>query len=85
MNCEGDCIHTHGEHAGEVVPVIVKGYGMPWDIHFNYCANAIAEDLYRGFTVDIVDPDEDDDEERGNNPPAEPDDEEFDILEPALG
>ncbi len=41
---------------------------------------------YRDILPPIVEPDEDDDdEERGNNPPAEPEDEEFDILEPALG
>lgn len=86
MNCEGDCIYTHGEHRGRVRNVRVTGNGLPWGIPFAYCDNARIEDLLRGYTVDIVDPDEDDDdEERGNNPPAEPQDDEFDILEPALG
>lgn len=52
IKCEGNCIETHGEHSGEVKPVIV--YSHEWkDTKFNYCHNAIEEDRRRGFIVEI--------------------------------
>ena len=49
--CEGNCLQTHGEHKGEVKPVVV--YSIEWEeTKFNYCENAIYEDIRRGFTVE---------------------------------
>lgn len=49
--CEGNCIETHGEHSGEATGVIISGNGWK-PTKFNYCQNAIDEDIRRGFIVE---------------------------------
>lgn len=48
MKCEGWC--DGGMHVGEVVTVVVTGFGLRW----NYCQSAIAYDRGNGFTVEVV-------------------------------
>ena len=52
MNCDGGCeLVTNGRHKGKVVPVRVTGTPSdPWE--FNYCQQAIEEDISRGLTVE---------------------------------
>ena len=54
MNCEGNCLETHGEHFGEVERVMIKGF-LSSSLTFNYCQNAIQEDKNRGFEVVTID------------------------------
>jgi len=51
--CEGNCIKTHGTHHVEVFSVKVSGNGCQ-QMPFNYCKNAIREDVRRGFLVEIL-------------------------------
>ena len=46
LKCEGDC----EEHRGEVKEVLVRGWG-----YFNYCKEAIEEDIRRGLIVVVYD------------------------------
>ena len=49
--CMGNCVETHGSHAGpvEVVRVIAPdGYDWGW---WPYCQNAIDEDTKRGMRI----------------------------------
>jgi hypothetical protein len=48
MKCEGSCEQHHGEVVS--VRVIDKDTGQDWGL-FNYCEEAIQEDLRRGFEV----------------------------------
>lgn len=48
-HCGGSC----GEHIGEAVLVRVHYGAHNWG-YFYYCKTAIAEDIKRGFTVEIV-------------------------------
>lgn len=52
IKCEGNCLEHHGEHKGIVSPVVVYGQAIK-PTKFNYCENAIKEDLRRGFVVEI--------------------------------
>lgn len=51
MECEGDCINTHGEHSGDVRPYqVLAEDGWNWG-EFFYCDNAAEEDARRGFQL----------------------------------
>lgn len=54
LKCDGDCLNNKDRiHSGEVLPVIVSGQGIT-PMRFNYCENAIKEDIERGFKVELV-------------------------------
>ena len=55
--CEGGCIENYGKHLDEVQKVLVRDKNtLPIrKFTFNYCQNAIDEDIRRGFDVIVID------------------------------
>lgn len=54
LQCDGNCIETHGEHSGRVRLVAVTSPTFQSEWSFNYCDNAISEDKERGFLITEV-------------------------------
>jgi hypothetical protein len=56
LKCDGECSKIEGDDGcrGDVKKVHVSGNGFKKPFEFNYCQEAIDEDLNRGFSVDVI-------------------------------